>query len=473
MKAFTDSPSEKRILERTRRAGQGQLLRWYDSLDAERRAKLLAQLEALDFDLIARLVAEYLGGRETPSAKCMRPAAVIRLPQDDRDRDLEARARRAGEERLAAGEVGLVTVAGGQGTRLRFEGPKGAFPIGPVSRKCIFALHAEKIRAISRRYRCQLPWYIMTSPANRDSTQELFKEHDYFGLAPDDVTFFVQGVLPAVDKSGRVLLADRDRLATSPDGHGGLLEALRKSGALAQMEKRSVKLLFYFQVDNPILSVADPVFLGYHVMRDCDMSLKVLKKRDAHEPVGVVCEADGGPRVIEYSELADDLAEKTDERGGLSYWAGSIAIHGFSRDFLERSSLRTLPFHRALKEVAYIADDGEVVNPAEPNAVKFERFIFDVLPWAKSWVCVETRREVDFAPVKNAEGEDSPATARQAMMNLWASWLDAAGHRVPRDAKGNCQLRLEISPLYALDAAELAAKVRSDLKIEDGVLLEE
>ncbi len=320
----------------------------------------------------------------------------------------------------------------------------------------------------------------MTSPENHEETVRFFDQHDRFGLA--HVRFFTQGEMPAVAReTGKVLLAEKGRVALSPDGHGGTLTALAAPGpagapgCLDEMRERGIRTLFYFQVDNPLVKIADPAFLGLHRQADAEMSFKVIEKLAPDEKVGVVVSVDGRPQVIEYSDLFPTLAELAERRspeGNLELWAGSIAVHILEREFIEQIASRAqLPFHRADKKVAFVDDSGTTVSPASNNAVKFERFIFDALPLTRRWTLVETDRAIEFEPLKNATGPDSPATVRQRMSDLFADWLERAGARVPRRPDGSVPFGIEISPLFALDATELKAKLEPGLTVEGPLYL--
>ena len=314
----------------------------------------------------------------------------------------------------------------------------------------------------------------MTSPENHEATVDFFQGNGRFGL--EHVRFFVQGQMPAVDRAtGKVLLAEKERVTLSPDGHGGTLAALAAPGpggtasCLDDMRERGVRTLFYFQVDNPLVRIADPAFIGLHREADAEMSFKVVERLSPGEKLGVVVRVDGRPQVIEYSDLPDELAARREPEGRLELWAGSIAVHILERTFIERltgDSDRRLPFHRAIKKVPYLDDSGQVVKPEEPNAVKFEQFIFDALPMAERWTIVETDRSAEFEPLKNAVGPDSPATVHQRMSDQFASWLEQAGATVPRRADGTVPFGIEISPLFALDAAELKSKIEPGLVVD-------
>jgi UDP-N-acetylglucosamine/UDP-N-acetylgalactosamine diphosphorylase len=447
-------------------AGQAHLAEALARLDGAERERLREQVEALDLDLIGRLVGDLVeagGPPELGRIESLDPQDVIPIPRSEADRERAREAAAAGAEALREGRVATVLLAGGQGTRLGFDGPKGAFPFAPITGRPLFAHHAAKIAALRERYGAPIPWYVLTSPQNDGETRAFFAEHGHFGLEPASVRFVVQGTLPAVDReSGAILLEASDRLALSPDGHGGLLSALRASGALDEIEAAGIATLFTFQVDNPLLPVCRPDVIGHHVGARADMSSMVVRKLAPEEKMGVIARVDRRTGVVEYSDLPDELAEERDDEGELVYWAGSIAVHcievAFVRELTE-GGLR-LPYHRALKRVAHVGD----ADPDEPNAVKFETFLFDALPSAGRSVTVEARREDTFSPIKTAEGADSPATARRDLNRLYARWLEAAGAGVPRTADGE-PVDLEIDPRHALDAGELAGRLPAGTEI--------
>jgi len=470
--------AESSLAARLKQHGQEHLLRWSDDLEPSARDRLIAEIEAIDLDQVDNLF-RHLGQTDpTTDTDRVKPLPVDRLPRTDGERVARRHVAAIGEGALTNGEVAVVIVAGGSGTRLGFEGPKGTYPIAPVSGDSLFQIHAEKVVALSRRYGRTIPLYIMTSPENYDATTKFFIDHHNFGLS--HVRFFIQGRMPAVDReSGKILLASKDSVALSPDGHGGTLYALAAHGAgttpscLKEMDDLGVRTLFYFQVDNPMVKIADPAFLGLHRQAVAEMSFKVIEKIAPDEKLGVVVEADGKAQVIEYSDLPASLAELRDPDGGLQLWAGSIAVHALERTFVERlvqGDVR-LPFHRAIKKVAYVGPDGEIVKPDAPNAVKFERFIFDALPLAGRYALVECDRSVEFEPLKNATGPDSPGTVRRRMSDQFADWLEAAGAKVERGADGSVPFGIEISPLYALDVAELKTKITPGLVVAGPTLL--
>lgn len=457
------SSDREELLALLRPFGQQHLLAYWDELSVGGRRTLAEQIHRVDFDLIARLFRAGHAGHDWAdlARRAIGPPAA-RLtgeppfPRDD--------ARRRGELALAEGRIGVVLVAGGQGTRLGFDHPKGLYEIGPVSRASLFQVLLEKILATSLRAGAPLPLYLMTSPATHDETIAALEQHHRFGLPAADVTVFCQGTMPAVDAaSGRLLLADRGSLSLGPDGHGGLPAALRASGALADMQRRRIEHLFYMQVDNPLVVVCGADFIGYHLLAESELSTQVVAKTAPLDRVGNVVSVDGAVRIIEYSDLPDDAAKRRLPDGSLALWAGNIAVHMFAVDLLERASAgeAELPFHVAHKKVPFIDERGEFVEPAEPNAVKFERFIFDLLPSARRPMVVEVDEASCFAPVKNSPGsaKDSPEQVQARMIALHTAWLRAAGARL---AAG---VPVEISPLYALDAEDVRQKFRPGSEI--------
>jgi UDP-N-acetylglucosamine/UDP-N-acetylgalactosamine diphosphorylase len=411
----------------------------------------------------------------TVDLAAVEPAPYVPLGHADAQRY-----RGIGEELLRSGSVAAFVVAGGQGTRLGWRGPKGTYPSTVVSGKPLFRVFAEQILAASRAYGVSIPWYVMTSPLNDGDTRAFFRDNNWFGLQERDVFLFPQGTLPSMTQDGKLLLEERDVLAVNPDGHGGALKALKASGALEEMQSRGIRHLSYFQVDNPLVRVVDPHFLGLHEAHpdsSGEMSSKMVPKRDAAEKVGVFCleRTPQGPRtrVLEYSDLPAHIAQAVDADGRLRFRAGSIAIHVLSTSFIDRLTKDAhhfgLPYHRAIKKVPHIdLATGVKVEPHQPNAVKFEAFIFDALAACSKSLVVETGRTEEFAPIKNAAGEDSPASSHRLQSDRAGAWLEAAGVVVPRTADGHVDAKIEISPLTALDAdavkkARAAGQIPSEI----------
>lgn len=454
------------LLVQLRPYGQEHLVAFWDDLDANQQQSLAQQIEEIDFALLARL---YEGRQQQSDLSALadrsEPPPAFRLDTAQNPFTPQQADQRA-QESLRAGQWGVILVAGGQGTRLGFDHPKGMFPIGPVSQKTLFQIHVEKIVAAGRRYGVRIPLYMMTSPATHAETVEFFAAHDRFGLPADDLVVFCQGTMPAVDaQTGRVLLESPDRIAVSPDGHGGMLAAMARSGVLDDIERRGIEHLFYFQVDNPLVDICGREFVGYHLLAQSELSSQAIAKREPLERVGNVVQVDGRLMVIEYSDLPDQAAHRRNADGSLAIWAGSIAVHGIDAALLRRLSNTAdgLPFHIAHKKVAHIDAAGRPIEPAQPNAIKFERFIFDLMPQARNAIVVEVDPRRAFAPLKNASGAktDTPESVREQLSAFYRQWLCQAGAAVENDAA------VEISPLFALDADELAAKLPPGVRVAE------
>jgi UDP-N-acetylglucosamine/UDP-N-acetylgalactosamine diphosphorylase len=413
--------------------GQAHVFRFWDDLAPGERDVLVRQCEALDLSALLPALDACRGG-EPDTASELSPPSVERLPALGDGAARSESAARRGEALLSGGRVGVLVVAGGQATRLGFAGPKGLFPIGPVSNRTLFELQAQKLRRLRERCGTSLPWYVMTSPATDAPTRAFFRKHDNLGLPPEDLFFFVQGTVPSFDFDGRLILAERGRLAENPNGHGGVVTALEDSGALDDMEHRGITTLFYHQVDNPLVRMADPVFLGFHAQGDAQMSCKVVRKTDPHEKVGVLAQRGGATTVVEYTELDEELRAARDTDGGLRYWAGNVAIHVFEVSFLRqlaREAEVLLPYHASEKKIPGLDSDGRRIEPETPNGLKLERFVFDALPAARRVCILEAERAEEFSPVKNARGLDSPETAREDLVAQYTRWLEAAGLAPP------------------------------------------
>ena len=461
--------------ERLKDTWQEHLIEALERLDREARTRLATQLNSIDLMLVRRLIRQLVQTDNQLPYAAIEPPDVVGLAHSSGDVARERHALRAGQELLAQNRVAAVLVAGGQGTRLGFDGPKGDFPFSPITGRTLFAHHAAKIAAVRRRYDCELPWYIMTSPQNDTTTRDLFERNGWFDLPQDSIRIFVQGTMPAVDrKTGRILLEAPDRVALSPDGHGGLFPALRRHGLLDEMRDRGVTTMFTFQVDNPLARVARPQFLGHHTTGYSEMSNIVVRKRDPSERVGIVARSHGMTVLVEYSDLPDEFAQARDAKGDLRFWAGSIAEHAIEVALAERvtEAGATLPFRKALKRVPYVDDRGALITPDTPNAVKFESFIFDALPLAHCVMSVEVARGEEFSPIKNADGEDSPATARRDLNREYGRWLELAGVAVPRDADGDPTIDIEVDPRYALDAEELGLRIPTGFRVDGPIVLE-
>ena len=468
---MTATINKSELEARLRPHGQLHLLKFWDELDAAGQQQLAQQIMSIDFDLLDSLFRDEIDQPDWADlARKASPPPAVRLherkPGAANPLKITAeQARRAGVAALERGEVGVILVAGGQGSRLGFEKPKGMYPIGPLSKATLAQIHVEKIRAIAARHGKSIPLYMMTSPVTHDDTLDFLGANSHLGLNKNDLFVFCQGTMPAVDaKTGKVLLEAKDSIFLSPDGHGGTVAALGASGAFDDMRRRGIKHLFYFQVDNPLAPICDAELIGFHILAKSELTSLAIAKESPQERLGNFVMINDRVSIIEYSDFPDDVAEQRDADGELVFWAGSVAIHVFDVAFLERSlKLKdTLPFHVAHKKAEYIDDAGQLVKPNEPNALKFERFIFDLLPHAQRPIVIEYAEAEAFAPLKNAPGapKDTPEYVHKFLLNQHRRWLEAAGAEVPPG------VHVEISPLFALDAEEVAKRVKPGTKFE-------
>ncbi|KAL2135513.1 hypothetical protein VTI74DRAFT_8244 [Chaetomium olivicolor] len=448
-------------------AGQGQVFTFYDSLSSAEKASLYQQLTLFDPTYVNNIAAKALtplkaedGGAAQPSLEPLPDSARASI-LDSRPEDID-RWYSEGLGLIAANKVGVVLMAGGQGTRLGSSAPKGCFDIGLPSRKSLFQIQAERIRKIEQlaakkegKADVTVPWYVMTSGPTRGPTEQYFKEHNYFGLKPENVFIFEQGVLPCISNDGKILLESKSKVAVAPDGNGGIYNALVESKVLDDMKKRGIEHIHAYCVDNCLVKVADPVFIGFSASVNVDIATKVVRKRNATESVGLILCKNGRPDVVEYSEIDPQIAAEEDPKqpGVLKFRAANIVNHYYSFRFLETIPqwAKTLPHHVARKKIPYAdLETGEQIKPAKPNGIKLEQFVFDVFPMLElsKFACMEVRREDEFSPLKNARGtgEDDPDTSKHDIMAQGKRWVQAAGATVvSEDPKAG----IEVSPLMS------------------------
>ena len=449
---------------------QTHLLQFWDELTTHQQEQLETEIKSLDFEQLKQLAAvdanqsnpaDLISRANPPSAwKTDKPFGPF-----DNQQAIEA-----GEQALADGKVGMILVAGGQGTRLGFNKPKGMFPLGPLSNRTLFQILFDLLNARGKRYGKPIPIFIMTSLATHEQTIEYLNENEWLGLAPEQVNVFCQGEMPAVSLANqKVLLSEKHKIAMSPDGHGGMLSAFERSGCLEKVKASGIEHLFYGQVDNPLMQLCDPLFVGSHLLTKSEMTTQVVRKESPRHRVGNVVSIDGQLCIIEYSDLPDNIAELTDENGKLKFWAGSIAVHVIDTSFLDRmaNTANSLPFHVAKKKVPYVDGAGNFIEPVQPNAIKFEKFIFDMLPYAENALVVEVDPAEGFAPVKNAAdaATETAATSQAAMIEQHRRWIDEAGLSIDESIK------VEINPMFALDAGDLKNKLDAKTCFTEDVYL--
>ncbi len=477
---------------------QEQVLTFWDELDEKQQSNLAQQIDKIDLTQLDSLYKRRFepAASAALAAKAQEPVyyhlsdqrELIQPTKQMNSTEYPYSPKEAialGEEALRQGKIASAVVAGGQGTRLDFPYAKGIFPIGPVSGVTLFQIHCERIRAMNRKYNCRIPFCIQTSPATHEETIKFFHDNKNFGLPEDDILIFCQGTMPSVDfETGKLLLNAKDHVAASPDGHGGILAAFNapcldspftnvaKNGILNELRRRGYEEIFYFQIDNPLIDICSPEFIGYHLHSNSEFTSQVIRKQNPKDRVGNMVVVDGHLYVIEYSDLPDDVGARRKPDGSLLIWAGSIAVHLMNIDFLQRkaSFASSLPFHIAKKKLPYIILDrnaisesgeklfGKLVKPELPNAIKFEKFIFDLLPQAKNPIVVEVDIKTCFEPLKNhpSQPKDNPQTVRRQLCALYERWLNENGIQV---APG---VQIEISPLFANSALELKARLEKD-----------
>lgn len=414
----------KQILSLLKESGQMQVLNFLPQLTQQQKSHLLTEISSLDLQLINRLCRTVLKDPgNSQQNQAIQPAAAVDINSFSKVE--KNRILKSGYHTLKNGQVAVFLVAGGQGTRLGFKGPKGTAGIGLPSGKSLFELQAQRLKALSNKIGRDIHWYIMTSPSNHQETVTFFQEHHFFGLPPSSLMFFSQESLPAVDSQGKIILAEPWKLSLSPNGNGGCFSALVKSGALEDMEKRGVKYVFFYGVDNALIKIADPFFVGWAAEEEAQVACKAVAKASPEEKVGVLVQKEGRPAVIEYSEIPPGLLHQKTDAGNLVFNTGNIGIHLFHLDFLKQHGAGSLPYHRAHKKIKTVDSSGQPVSPSKPNGYKFEQFMFDIFPQARTMSVLMVNRNQEFAPVKNAEGADSPQSAKDLLLALHEKTRDA------------------------------------------------
>jgi UDP-N-acetylglucosamine/UDP-N-acetylgalactosamine diphosphorylase len=463
----------QKLKEKYEKANQGQVFAFYDDLDSVEKGALFEQLSGFDPEHINKITDRALNPPKTNDAE--KGSGLEPLPESATASILDSKAEdiekwyQSGLDLIAENKVGVVLMAGGQGTRLGSSAPKGCFDIGLPSAKSLFKIQAERIRKVqslaSKKAgkegdeKAVVPWYVMTSGPTRGPTEKYFQENNFFGLEKDNVIIFEQGVLPCISNDGKILLESKGKVAVAPDGNGGIYQALITSDVIADMRKRGIQHIHAYCVDNCLVKVADPVFLGFSASKDVDIATKVVRKRNATESVGLILLKNGKPDVVEYSEIDKETAEAKDAKQPdvLKFRAANIVNHYYSFRFLESIPdwAHKLPHHVARKKIPYVdTESGNTVKPEKPNGIKLEQFVFDVFPMLElsKFACMEVKREDEFSPLKNAKGtgEDDPDTSKKDIMSQGQRWVEAAGATVVSAGKGE---GVEVSPLFSYVSA--------------------
>ena len=398
------------IKKTLKKYSQEHLLNGFEKLNETKQKQLLEQIENTDFELINSLYNNTRKEVEIPEAQI----TPIEYLDKDKLNGYYKGFLETGEKAIRDGRLAAVTMAGGQGTRLGHNGPKGTFDIGLDSHKSLFELLSDSLKEQGKKYNVTIPWFIMTSRENNTETVEFFAKHKYFGYEKDkNIFFFEQGELPMVDTEGKILIGEDGLIKEAADGHGGIYEALVKNGMTKKMRELGVEWIFIGGVDNCLVKMVDPILMGIAIQKHVTAAGKSVVKANPQEKVGVFCKRNGRPSVVEYTEIPKEMSEATDKRGELIYGESHILCNLFNIDAVERMGSKPLPYHTAFKKATYIDKNGNKVVPDGPNAYKFEAFLFDAFGELDDMAILRVKREEEFAPVKNASGVDSPETARE------------------------------------------------------------
>lgn len=396
---------------------QEHIINLLEKLEGEKKQELIEQINKIDFHQLKEL---YDNTKKEIEIKENKIEPLPYLDKAKLSKETKEKFDRLGEEVIEKGEYAVVTMAGGQGTRLGHNGPKGTFKLDVYGKgKYLFEILTENLKEANKKYGTTIPWYIMTSKQNNEDTYNFLEKNNYFGYPKEYVTLFTQGELPLLDKEGKLLIGKDMKIREASDGNGGTYFSLRASGCLADMKERGIKWIFIGGVDNALLKMADVTLLGMAVDKGVQIASKSIVKANAHERVGVFGKMNNHPKVIEYSEMPEKMAEEVDENGELKYGEAHIMCNLYTIDAIEKISKETLMYHSALKKNAYIDENGREIIPEEPNSYKFESFIFDAFEFFGDIAILRGKREDDFAPVKNREGVDSPKTAKELYEKFW------------------------------------------------------
>ena len=417
---------------------------FWEELSEIEKDELISDIKSIDFDLVNDYYEKYYKTHKSEEI-IIDSTEYYSIENIKTNIDI----KNIGISSLKKGEVAFLTVAGGQASRLDYDFPKGCYPITPINGNSLFQVFAEKILFYSNLYSVELNWFIMTSDSNYRDTVNFFEKNNFFGLKKESVVFFKQAMLPTITIDNKLILENKNKIFKNPDGHGGILTALLKTGLLHKINEKKIKYISYFQVDNPLIKMADASFIGYHIKNNIDVSTKVIPKLYPEEKIGVIGKKNGIPGVIEYSDLPKEMMYEKNEDGKLKYLMGSIGIHIFSVDFLIHCTEK-LPVHIALKKVrGYSINSGESEKIEEIDAIKFETFVFDTISLAKKSGFFETQREQEFYPLKNKTGVDSIDTCIKGQVDMFIDWLVSS--KIINDEDSNIIEKLEISPLFAPD----------------------
>ena len=405
------------VIELLKKYNQEHIIEFMNTLDEKEKENLENQILQIDFHQLLEL---YDNTKKKVEIKENKIEEIKYIDKQKMGNSKKEQLENLANDIIATGKYAVVTMAGGQGTRLEHPGPKGTFKLDVYGKgKYLFEILAENLKEANKKYNVVIPWYIMTSEENHENTLDFLEKHNYFGYDKNYVMLFKQGELPLLTLDGKLMIGKNKLIKLASDGNGGTFASLRLSGALADMKERGIKWVFIGGVDNVLLKMVDPILLGFAIEKNVKIASKSIVKANPHEKVGVFCNMNGHPKVIEYSELPEKMAEEVDKDGELKYGESHIMCNLFTIDAIEEISKQPLIYHSAKKKIPYIDINGKEVIPNEPNAYKFEAFIFDAFTFFDDIAILRGKREEDFAPVKNKEGVDSPKTAKELYEKYW------------------------------------------------------
>lgn len=408
---------KQEVIEILRKYNQEHIIKILEKLSDTKQEELIKQIQEIDFEQITQL---YNSTKKEIKFKESKIEPLSYLDKAKLTKEQQKEFDELGEAAVKAGEYAVVTMAGGQGTRLGHKGPKGTFKLDVYGKgKYLFEILVENLKEANQKYGVTIPWYIMTSKENREETIGFLKKNNYFGYDGNLVTIFTQNGLPLVDKQGKLLVGNDFKIKQASDGNGGTYSSLRASGCLADMKNRGIKWIFIGSVDNVLLKMVDTTLLGVAKKQKVQIASKSVAKANPYEKVGAFCKMNGHPKVIEYTELPTEMAEQRDSNGELKYGESHIMCNLYTIEALEKISQEQLMYHSAFKKNSYIDENGKEIVPDEPNSYKFEAFIFDAFEFFDDIAILRGKREDDFAPVKNKDGVDSPKTAKELYEKFW------------------------------------------------------
>lgn len=386
---------------------QEHVLKYYNELDENQRCELLRQIEGIDFTLL-----DALKNKSADNKGEIQPISAVTIEDiaENSDKYLNT-----GISAIKSGKVAAVLLAGGQGTRLGFDKPKGMFNIGKTKELYIFQCLVNNLMDVVKLSGAWIPFVIMTSEKNNKDTVNFFKEHNYFGYNSEYVSFFIQDMAPSVDFNGKIYMEGKDKISSSPNGNGGWFSSLVRSGIFDKLRSQGVEWLNVFAVDNVLQRIADPHFIGAVIATGSDSGSKVVSKAAPEEKVGVMCLENGKPSIVEYYELTDEMTYQRLDNGQLAYRYGVILNYLFHMDRLVEINKEKMPVHIVDKKIPYMDENGNYITPEKPNGYKFETLILDMIYFNKTCLPYEVERNKEFAPVKNKEGVDSVDTARELL----------------------------------------------------------